>query len=255
MAESSLYESTAIGTVNVSNTDLHVENGTITNGNGTPAIIGTIEGDAEAEFGDEDEGVEQVAGASPTGALEVDSDGNIVVNEYGTVTLEGPYRTVDSIGNANGEAQPLQVDSSGDIYIQYTTTSSDSGWSTNTSTSSGGSPSVGTSYPGYPSKADEVEYEYDLHGYITSTSAASTDYTYNNDTSFNSGSGEITVGSSDTTIYSTNHDGVAGTIGLDGQGASGSADPVNAQMDLILDLRTFWSSSSTNTHTPSVTLF
>jgi len=111
-----------ITTTDTPDVDLHVENGTITDGNGNAVTIGEVYDETERARGKENAAVTAVADGTPTGNLQTDGNGNIAVEGHGTVTLVGDRRRVTTVGGTNRNAATLKTDADGDVFGEYLVT-------------------------------------------------------------------------------------------------------------------------------------
>lgn len=120
MSEVAINGFIPIGTADTPNTDLHVENGTITDGNGNAVVIGETYTETERGRGKENAAVTHVADGTPTGNLQTDGNGNVAVAGHGPVTLVGNRRRVTTVSGTDRNQATLKTDANGDVFGTYT---------------------------------------------------------------------------------------------------------------------------------------
>lgn len=113
---------TALQTASSTAIDVEVSNGQLVDSLGNSIHFGN-KPTGVAYRGINDLYVSKVKNASPTGNLSV-KNGQPYVDGYGTVTLtdDGERRNVDSIGGASGNDGDIKVDGGGQLYLEYTET-------------------------------------------------------------------------------------------------------------------------------------
>lgn len=258
MSDNAIHGYTALSYADTANVDVWVTDGQLTDSNGNAIHFGVKPTDSM--YGIENEYVDRVTNGEPSGRLHV-VDGQPYVDNHGPVTLTNPVRsrTIDRIGNADGESGPVVTDANRRIKFNATEwkNTTDSGDITEVDSNSDGATfSWGATHPKGAKQRDA-----DLK--TTWSFTAETDVTYEYDIKIEAnwdGDGWTDTTSSTSSFNSSNANADE-TVTIKSPSISSSSEPESPTSDLVINTVTpegsyFYNvpDSDITFHTPTYTL-